>query len=215
MKKNVYSLVLAEEVVKAIDRLAYHHNTSRSNLINQILAEKVALTTPQMYMQNIFEEIMELMEPYHNFKIQEQASDMMCSICSVLQYKYNPTIRYVVTLDRKNGVRLGTLKMVSRTQSNVLKAYLDEFFKLWSRLEQVTGSRGWEKEDDTKWYRVLEANPKEYSNVELISEAIFGYIKAIDDGLQIFFSYLEDPAFIPEKLQEHFYYYTQNAPTRL
>ena len=38
MKKSVYSLVLADDVIEAIDNLAYQMNTSRSNLINQILA---------------------------------------------------------------------------------------------------------------------------------------------------------------------------------
>lgn len=47
MNKSVYSLVLADDVVEAIDRLAYSMNTSRSNLINQILAERVQLLTPE------------------------------------------------------------------------------------------------------------------------------------------------------------------------
>ena len=37
VNKSVYSLVLADDVVEAIDRLAYSMNTIRSNLINQIL----------------------------------------------------------------------------------------------------------------------------------------------------------------------------------
>ena len=41
MKKAVYSLVLSEDVVDAVDRMAYSRGTSRSNLINQILAEAV------------------------------------------------------------------------------------------------------------------------------------------------------------------------------
>lgn len=47
VNKSVYSLVLADDVVEAIDRLAYSMNTSRSNLINQILAERVQLLTPE------------------------------------------------------------------------------------------------------------------------------------------------------------------------
>jgi len=41
MAKSVYSLVLRDEVVAEIDRLAYRMNTNRSNMINQILAEYV------------------------------------------------------------------------------------------------------------------------------------------------------------------------------
>ena len=38
MKKSMYSLMLADEVVKAVDELAAEHGTNRSNMINQILA---------------------------------------------------------------------------------------------------------------------------------------------------------------------------------
>ena len=34
MKKNMYSLMLAEDVVRAIDDLAAQEGTNRSNLIN-------------------------------------------------------------------------------------------------------------------------------------------------------------------------------------
>ena len=41
MKRNAYSLILMDDVVAAVDRLAAQQGTSRSNLINQILAEHV------------------------------------------------------------------------------------------------------------------------------------------------------------------------------
>ena len=47
MKKSVYSLVLMDDIVEAVDRVAYSQNTSRSNLINQILAEYLSLMTPE------------------------------------------------------------------------------------------------------------------------------------------------------------------------
>ncbi len=55
MKKSVYSLVLMDDVVNAIDDMAYQMNTSRSNLINQILAEHVSYITPEMRMKDIFD----------------------------------------------------------------------------------------------------------------------------------------------------------------
>ena len=54
MGKSVYSIVLSDEVVQAVDEMAYRMNTSRSNLINQLLAERVSLTTPEMRMREIF-----------------------------------------------------------------------------------------------------------------------------------------------------------------
>lgn len=43
MKKSVYSLVLMDDVVEAIDRMAYSMNTSRSNLINRFLLKESAM----------------------------------------------------------------------------------------------------------------------------------------------------------------------------
>ena len=53
MNRSVYSLVLSDDVVEAVDRLAYQQNTSRSALINQILAEAVSFVTPEMRMREI------------------------------------------------------------------------------------------------------------------------------------------------------------------
>ncbi|MBR6623769.1 MAG: ribbon-helix-helix protein, CopG family, partial [Ruminococcus sp.] len=54
MQKSVYSIVLSDDVVAQIDRLAYRHNTNRSNMINQILAEYVSYVTPEKRMQDTF-----------------------------------------------------------------------------------------------------------------------------------------------------------------
>jgi len=54
MKKSVYSIVLMNDVVAAVDELASRQGTSRSNLINQILAQHVCCTTPEMHMQSVF-----------------------------------------------------------------------------------------------------------------------------------------------------------------
>ena len=55
MPKAVYSLVLQSDVVEAVDRLAYMRGTSRSALINQILAESVGYVTPERRMAEILE----------------------------------------------------------------------------------------------------------------------------------------------------------------
>ena len=75
MKKSVYSLVLMDDVVNVIDDMAYQMNTSRSNLINQILAEHVSYITPEMRMKDIFDCVRTMMD--NHFQIQGQASDAM------------------------------------------------------------------------------------------------------------------------------------------
>lgn len=57
MDRNVYSLVLLDDVVNAVDKMAYEKNTSRSNLINQILAEYLSCPTPEMRIKDIFDSV--------------------------------------------------------------------------------------------------------------------------------------------------------------
>ena len=54
MKKSVYSLVLSDDVVEAVDRAAYQNGLSRSAMVNQILADYVSYTTPEKRMREIF-----------------------------------------------------------------------------------------------------------------------------------------------------------------
>ena len=60
LSKSVYSVVLMDDVVDAVDRLAYEAGTNRSNMINRILAEYVQLATPEQRMQDIFSSIMDV-----------------------------------------------------------------------------------------------------------------------------------------------------------
>ena len=63
MKKTLYSLMLNEEVVREVDRMAHQMGTNRSALINQILAEYVNYTTPERRINDILSTIEQLMAP--------------------------------------------------------------------------------------------------------------------------------------------------------
>ena len=57
MKKSMYSLMLSEQVVEAIDRLALEQNTNRSRLINEILADYLSMVTPEKHIADVFRSI--------------------------------------------------------------------------------------------------------------------------------------------------------------
>ena len=61
MNKSVYSLVLSDEIVQEIDRLAYEAGASRSAMINQILADYVRYTTPEKRMREVFSAIEQML----------------------------------------------------------------------------------------------------------------------------------------------------------
>lgn len=205
MKKSVYSLVLMDDVIEAIDELAYSLQTSRSNLINQILAERVALVTPEQQLQRIFDSLSDYLKPYTHFQIQNQAADHMYSIKSAIRYKYNPTIRYSVYLSRQEDKLVGQLRIISRTQSDVLYGYLNHFFKIWCQIENESRAVKWEVEEGTKWLRTfnLEAFQKPAEDQDLAG-ALSHYIKGLDDGLKIYFSALNEEEAQYYLLKQHY-----------
>lgn len=136
MKRSTYSLILMDDVVAAIDHLAAQQGTSRSNLINQILAEHVSCTTPEQQMRQVFSCLIQQMDSA--FRIQEQGSDAMLSVFGSVQYKYRPTIRYSIELLRDlHREEIGQLKISCRTQSRTLLDAIQSFFRFWVQLEQA------------------------------------------------------------------------------
>ena len=135
MNRSIYSLLLMDDVIQAVDQLAYAQNTSRSNMVNQILAEHLSVKTPEQRMRDIFEQIEALMVQQNAFQIQFQPSDAMLSVRTALAYKYKPTVRYSVELFRSDPNVLGELRVSARTQNAGLLRMLDHFFRLWQKLE--------------------------------------------------------------------------------
>lgn len=193
MKKSVYSLVLMDDVVSAIDELAYSLHTSRSNLINQILAERVAMVTPKQHVQTVFDSLSAFLKPYTHFQIQSQADDHLYSIKSALRYKYNPTIRYCVYLSQKNGQLIGELRLISRTQSDILFYYLNHFIQIWASIENENKPTYWRQEEGAKWTRALALEAfQEPSKGDKLADYLGQYIKILDDGLKLYFGHLDD-----------------------
>ena len=192
-EKSVYSLVLSDEVIRAVDRLAYQMNTSRSNMINQILAEYTSLLTPQTRMETVFSEIQNLLSDT-GFQLLMKPSDSMLSLRQALNYKYNPTVRYSIELLRSGAEAKVRLKVILRSQNQTLIHYLNQFFSLWQQLEVKVGGIGkrWSIED-TKYVRELML-PDENVSDEDFGQMIASYIQALDQGMNTFFDYLEDPS---------------------
>lgn len=195
MHKSVYSLVLSDEVVEAVDRMAYAENTSRSALINRILAERVSCVTPEMRMNDIFSCIVQRMTD-GCFRIQPHPSEAMLSIRSALKYKYNPTIRYSLELYRGGGKTIGALKVSFRTQSAALIDALTTFFRLWAALEERYVVRFFPEGityeiADGRFIRSFRLPPdKEQCTTEEIGTAISAYIRTFDSVLKTYFSAL-------------------------
>ena len=137
MKKTLYSLMLSDEVVAEVDRLAHRLGTNRSNLINQILAEHVNLVTPERRINDIFSAIEQLMTPSRELVPFVSPNTMTMSLKSSLEYKYRPTVKYEVELYRGDSDSLGELTVIFRTQSASLIRSMTEFFRIWKSIEDA------------------------------------------------------------------------------
>lgn len=183
-----------DDVVEQIDRVAYEMNTSRSNMINQILAEYVSYMTPEKRMREIFSAVEQQLAGGSTFQVLLQPSDTMFSLRSALAYKYNPTVRYSVELYRNAKPLLGELRVSLRSQNSTLLLYLLQFFKLWVRVEESFLGRTESTVEDGRFIRklVLRSEGAEPDN-ETVGEAIAAYIDLFDRALKAFFANLSDP----------------------
>lgn len=135
MKKNLYSLMLSEEVVREVDALAHRMGTNRSALVNQILADYVSVPTPERRINDIFQAIEELVAPSRELIPFFAPNSPTMSLKSSLAYKYRPTVKYEVELNGGGEDTMGDLSVIFRTQSAGLISAMSEFFRLWVRIE--------------------------------------------------------------------------------
>lgn len=190
MSKSVYSIVLSDDVVAAIDLMALRMGTNRSNLINQILAEQVSVVTPERRMRDIFDNIFRLMD--ERFIQDTSGISNALALRSTVAYKYKPTVRYSVELLKNpEGERIGSLKISFRTRSQAFMDMLGGFFSLWINTERSYNKRAAEyKAESDKLVRgIYFPSGEEKATAEQLGELIGEYIKAFDAALKSYFAY--------------------------
>lgn len=184
MKKNVYSLVLSEEVVAAVDRVAYAKGMSRSGLINEILASAVSYRTPESWIKDAIGEVERLLDGNTFVKTDSGASNL--SIRSAIAYKYNPSLRFSIELKKTSECCSGELKISLRSRSETLMLYLIDFMKLWESIERMFSPSVEYFYDNGKITRMLLPSSKDATPSE-IGNAIADLAKSLNDAIGIYF----------------------------
>lgn len=185
MKKTLYSLMLSEEVVREVDALAHRLGTNRSNLINQILADYVSVTTPERRINDIFRAVEQMLAPSRELVPFFAPNALTMSLKSSLEYKYRPTVKYEVQLFRSTDGPLGELSVVFRTQSAALIEAMTQFFRLWKHTEdRLLAPLISEELDyalyDGKFVRTIAVPRGRDVTAEEVAEALSDYIKLFD-----------------------------------
>ena len=187
MSKSIYSLVLNDRVVEELDRLAYRQGTSRSALINRILADYVSYQTPEMRLRQVMDSAVSALDTVEALQLMLQPAGSSMALRSALRYKYNPTVKYSVELNKTAGAEVGLLKVSLRSQSSSLLYYFGAFCSLWHRLEGIPDSC-WEEGRFQRPLRVRAALPG-----ELLGREIVQYVACFDSALKDYFALLDQP----------------------
>ena len=189
MNKSVYSIVLSDDVVAQVDRLAYKAGTSRSNMINQILADYVSYITPEKRLRDILGKAAELVTAMDQMQVMLQPTDTHLALKSALRYKYNPTVKYSLEL-YKSGSALGELRVTMRTQNKALITCLSDFFRLWAAVEQlVLGHTPECAAGEGRYSRILHLDPTQAGQAtgEMVGRAIMEYVHLLDRCMKLWF----------------------------
>ncbi len=203
MAKRLYSLMLNDDVVRAVDYEAHRLGTNRSALIDRVLAEHFEVPTVQKMINDIFGEIDGFLSSAEGFNTFFAPDSQTFSVKSALSYKYRPTLKYELTLDNSSSDKLGDISVIYRTQSLMLLSDLRSFFKLWSNIEQsVLEQSAAEKIEyalyDNRFVRsVVLPKHKDYS-AKQIAEALSEYVELLDRSLKAYLNGAEDREIVKE-----------------
>ncbi len=194
MGKQVYSLVLNDEVVAAVDALAAQRGYSRSALVNHVLAEFANVTSPQKRASQIFEAIQQAVEG-GGLRPFAQSGESL-TLRTALSYKYNPALSYTVEL-RENSLKSGQLRVVLRSQNEDVLTYFKQFLDIWDALEKKHLMSYLINQGQTlgpkRYQRTLRFSALQLENNE-IGRLVANYIGLMDGCLKVFFQNIDDTA---------------------
>ena len=205
-----------DDIVEAIDRLAYERNTNRSNLINQILAESVNFVTPEMRMRDIFTQLENILSE-SCYQIMDRSSDSMFALRSPIRYKYRPMVNYTIELFREPKDIAGRLKVSFRTSSKNFTDAIEDFFTGWISMEneylnEVHPEGVLSDFDNAKYVRgfLKISDDNELSENE-IAIAIGEYIKVLDKCIKFYFEHISDEELIEKMIHASYEDYLKSG----
>lgn len=136
MSRSMYSLILSDAVVEAVDREAYRQQCNRSRMIERILAEYMGVETKEAQVRDMMEEIAKLLSAHERIQVLPNRETRSLVYQAPVRFKYNPTLRYRLEWQEVNGMHRAVLKIVSRTTSRPLADALETFFVHMNRWEK-------------------------------------------------------------------------------
>lgn len=188
MTKNIYSLLLSENSVRAIDKIAAKRNMSRSAVIDEILSRYTGTENSDNFFREIWSETESLFSRAETMKFVNNAQTNMAQVITSLPYKYNPKVRYTLELSDEPDV-LCYVTLNTRTQNPLLSAVFGTFYARLAQLEDKYLDNVSAKMLDGKYVSVLHG---QLSRTHETSLQITEYILTLDGMLRAFICGDED-----------------------
>ncbi len=194
MSRSVYSVILDDEVVAAVDRAAMRAGTNRSVMMNRLLAAQLQYATPEDRIRSVFQAMQSAADRYGTWQVLGEDARSQFSVRSALRYKYNPTVKYSIELFAHQPEYLGVLRCQLRTQNTVLIGLLQQFYQLWAAIEmQQLDIPGQSFEmDGTRFSRLLRL-PQEGGTAGQLAVRLTRYVSLMDDCMKLFFETVDQP----------------------
>lgn len=198
MANKMYSLMLMEEVVREIDRLAYEKRTNRSSLINEILAERVGFKTETALLKSYKDTLLSYMDTQSAWQRTSHDTDQSIQVRTFLPYKYNPSIVYRLDFEEIDGRKMTVIRLFSRSSATLFIENLNTFFRKINQAEleylKKMGVYKYINASDEKnelyFVRYLPTDWTEEKNHRQDAEKIFHYLRGIDEALKSYFDEL-------------------------
>lgn len=182
MAKSIYSLLLSDDAVRAIDRIASKRNMSRSAVIDEILSEHTGTANANNDFRKIWTEVEGLFARAETMHFVNNAQVNLAQVITSLPYKYNPKVRYMLELSDKPHT-LCTITLNTRTQNPFLSAVFGTFYARLAQLEDRYLSNVSASVNGGKYVSVLYG---EESDTADVSRQIVEYILTLDGMLRAF-----------------------------
>ncbi len=199
MNKSMYSLILTDEVIARIDRLAYEKGMNRSQLIDHLLAREVGMSTREHQTRSIiYYTVSQINTQATSLRVHMDRGSM--EVDTFVKYKYNPTIKYGFDIIEEGGRLLGLLKVQSRSTAAALRNNLDAFFCLLSVIDDRYGQFlriPARKQTDTGRYHRTVVLPKLFEDTDdaqKVADRLSAAILLVDDAMQNYFNALHSPS---------------------
>ncbi len=210
MSKSLYSLILNDEVISMVDKMARVNGISRSSMVEKILANAVSYETPEIRANNIFEEFERIFKNNSTMRYLEQPSQYMGTIMGALDYRYNPAIKYSVELF-PNSDKLGQLKVTLRTQNSALLELMSDFYKYYIYLEKTYyNENATYLFEGNKFIRLFDY-PNAIITTKQLAEKLTLYVQDFDELLSVYFNNLTDDTSVFKKVEKRFIQLKSNS----